>query len=103
MKLYYITTILFIISLVFMIIGLIMKSKKIRKVGFGIMIFIAVFWIAFFVWCMYDMAEEEKRHFGNENNSNTTLEDKINNDEFYEDCEIFVNYKVIKISDIEKM
>lgn len=25
------------------------------------------------------------------------------NDEFYEDCSIFINYKVIKILDIEKM
>ena len=25
------------------------------------------------------------------------------NDEFYEDCSIFVNYEVIKISDIDKM
>lgn len=25
------------------------------------------------------------------------------NDEFYEDCAIFVNYEVIKISDIERM
>lgn len=25
------------------------------------------------------------------------------NDEFYEDCSIFVNYEVIKIADIDKM
>lgn len=67
MKLYYITTILSIISIICAAIGFIIKNKKIRNIGFGIMIFIAVFWMCFFVWVIYDMAEEEERHFGNEN------------------------------------
>ena len=69
MKLYYITTILFIISLICITIGFIMKSKKIRNIGFGIMIFIAVLWVAFIVWALWDEAEEYERHFGKENNT----------------------------------
>lgn len=69
MKLYYITTILTIISIICAVIGFVIKNKKIRNTGFGIMIFIAVFWMCFFVWVFYDMAEEEERHFGKENNT----------------------------------
>lgn len=78
MKLYYITIILFIISIICVAIGLIIKNKKIRNTGFGIMIFIAVFWVAFFIWVICDMADEYERHFPDENNSNTILRDEIN-------------------------
>lgn len=69
MKLFYITTILTIISIICATIGFIIKSKKIRNIGFGIMIFIAVFWVAFIIWAIYDEAEEYERHFGQENNT----------------------------------
>lgn len=69
MKLFYITTILTIISIICATIGFIIKSKKIRNIGFGIMIFIAVFWVAFIIWAIYDEAEEYERHFGQANNT----------------------------------
>ena len=69
MKLFYITTILTIISIICVAIGLIIKNKKIRNTGFGIMIFIAVFWVVFFIWAIYDAADEYERHFGKENNT----------------------------------
>ena len=66
MKLFYITTILTIISIICAAIGLIIRNRKIRNTGFGIMIFIAVFWVAFFIWAICDSADEYERHFGKE-------------------------------------
>lgn len=86
MKLFYITTILFIISIICLVIGLIIKTKKIRNTGFGIMIFIAVFWVAFFIWALYDEAEEYERHFGKQNNIYVEEIKSYNEEKDIKDC-----------------
>lgn len=99
MKLYYMTILLFIISIICVALGLIIKNKKVRNNGFGIMIFIAFFWVAFFIWAMYESAEEYERHFGKEDNTYMTYE-LDENDNKEEKREYVKTYNVIERLDI---
>lgn len=64
MKLIYITIAWFAISIVLWIIGFFTKKQLLRKIGSTLIIILAVLIIMFFFYSIYEMEEEEIRHFG---------------------------------------
>lgn len=67
MILLYITIVLAVIAILFLIIGKLTKKKIIKNISIAIFIFIVVFWLGFYAWALVDMNEEYNRHFPSEN------------------------------------
>lgn len=67
MVLLYITIVLAVIAILFLIIGKLTKKKIIKNISIAIFIFIVVFWLGFYAWALVDMNEEYNRHFPSEN------------------------------------
>ena len=61
---------LIILGIVFILLGLILKRKKIKYIGITIFAVIIVFWIGFYIWAIYDASTEYERRFGNEMTNN---------------------------------
>ena len=61
---------LIILGIVFILLGVILKRKKIKYIGITIFAVIIVFWIGFYIWAIYDASTEYERRFGNETTNN---------------------------------
>lgn len=78
MKLIYMAIAWFAISILLMIIGFFTKKDKLKKIGSILIIILAVLIIMFFFYSIYEMEEEEIRHFGTSaNNPYVSIPDRI--------------------------
>lgn len=70
------TITLCIIGGILFIVGLVIKNRVVRNIGIVIFSIILIFWIGFYTWAFVDMAEEAKRHFGDETTNNISRSTK---------------------------
>ena len=78
MKLLIIAVAWFAISIILWIIGFFTKKDKLKKIGSYLIIILAVLIIMFFFYSIYEMEEEEIRHFGTSaNNAYVSVPDRI--------------------------
>ncbi|MBR3613893.1 MAG: hypothetical protein IKL55_01790 [Clostridia bacterium] len=78
MKLVYIAIVWFAISIMLWIIGVFTKKTMLKKIGSTLIIVLAVLIIMFFFYSIYEMEEEEIRHFGTSaNNPYVSVPDRI--------------------------
>lgn len=78
MKLIYMAVAWFAISILLLVIGFLTKKNKLKKIGSVLIIILAVLIIMFFFYSIYEMEEEEIRHFGTSaNNPYVSIPDRI--------------------------
>ena len=78
MKLVYMAIAWFAISIILWLIGFFTKKDKLKKIGSILIIILAVLIIMFFFYSIYEMDEEEIRHFGTSaNNQYVAIPDRI--------------------------
>lgn len=106
MKLFYLTVILFIISILCLLFGKILKKNSFIKIAIAIILFITLFWIAFYIWTIYDMNVEYERHFPDEDQiveKSNTKENIIEGSQNTENNKYTKNYdKNLKIAYIDE-
>lgn len=78
MILMYVTISLIIIALVFVVIGIVKKSKLFKNIGIAISTIIIVFWIGFISWSLYKNDNEYESQIGQEklNKNITNIDDE---------------------------
>ena len=109
------TIILFIISIICIVLGKVIKKNKICILGYGIIAFIIIFWIVFFIYALSENDKELENQnivYGNENlkseitNNRNEIDDltfKMQNETCYKYGQVYkVNDKKIYFLDKEE-
>ena len=109
------TIILFIISIICIVLGKVIKKNKVCMLGYGIIVVIIIFWIVFFIYALSENDKELENQnivYGNENfkseitNNRNEIDDltfKMQNETYYKYGQVYkVNDKKIYFIDKEE-